>query len=118
MRLKFLTAAVIALLLGFIFPSFVAAQSSAARYGDDAIRLAPLFISLFTNLTGLAVVVGAGIYARDKKTDSSRNIACVIAAIGGIWLSLTWFGVSLLSLIGCVVLAVISAIVCAAIAES
>jgi hypothetical protein len=118
MRLKLSPIIVIALFLALIFPSFVAAQSSAARYADDALRLAPVVIGLFGGLAGLGAVVGAGLYARENKSDSAKSLACIVAAIGGITLSLSWFGLSLLSLIGSVLLAVVGAGVCLLIAES
>lgn len=113
----------------------------AGQHADDAFRLLPVLFGIFSGLGGVVAVLSAGVYARNKKTDSATNKAMIVAAVGGVWTANAWFGwpfvtvsragfdllgiapteaseFSFLRLIGVGIFAIIGVAICAGIAES
>ena len=64
---------------------------SAGRHADDVLPLIPILFGMFGKLAGLAATVASGLWARSKD-ESKAGKSALVAAIGGIWCAVVWFG--------------------------
>ena len=80
-----------ATLLLLMVPYVEANPARAVKYADDALPLIPILFGMFGNLAGLAATIGSGIWARGKE-ESKIVPSAIVAAIGGVWCAVAWFG--------------------------
>ena len=66
-----------------------------ATWLDESLMVAPLLLSLFAELAGLRVVIGAAWLAHGKNTEKMNRMGQFAAVVGGIWCPFAWDWVSL-----------------------
>ena len=61
------------------------------KHAEHALPLIPFLFAMFAKLAGLAATIGSGVWAQGKEKNALVPSA-IVAAIGGGWCAVTWFG--------------------------